>query len=83
MKFFLEKEIDYSIEDPLKRLVFTDATIRNPMTGESMVVRCLWDTGASGTCISQSVINKLCLKPISAVIAQTANNIERMGIQIA
>lgn len=76
----MEKELDYSFEDPLKRLIFTDATVRDPMTGKSMEVRCLWDTGASGTCISQTVISRLCLKPISAVMAQSANSYNRMGI---
>lgn len=80
MKCSLEEEFDYVLEDPLKRLIFTDVSVGNPTTSQSIKVRCLWDTGASGTCISQSVIDRLGLKPVSAVLAQSANSSDRLSI---
>lgn len=82
MKSFLEKEFEYNLTDPLKRLLITDAIVSNPETGKHMKIRCLWDTGASGTCVSHSVVKELGLKPISAVLAQAANSSDRLGIYL-
>lgn len=82
MKFSLEKEFDYDPMDPLKRLLITDINVKNPETGRKMTARCLWDTGASGTCVTPAVIRELGLKPISAVLAQSANSSDRLGIYL-
>ena len=42
----------------------------------------MWDTGATGTCISHSVVRELGLKPISAVVAQGANGSDRLSIYL-
>lgn len=82
MKFSLEKEFDYDPTDPLKRLLITDIIIENPETQKRMTARCLWDTGASGTCITPAVVKELGLKPISAVLAQSANSSDRLGMYL-
>ena len=68
------------MDDPIKRLIITDGTVSNPRTGQSMQVKIMWDTGASSTCIAHSVVNQLGLKPFSAVLAQSANSSDRLGM---
>lgn len=82
MRCFLEKVFDYDPMDPLKRLLITDIIVQNPESGKMVTVKCLWDTGASGTCITPAVVNKLALKPISAVLAQSANSSDRLGMYL-
>lgn len=82
MKSCLEKEFEYDLADPLKRLLITDAVVSNPENDKSMRVKCMWDTGATGTCISHSVVRELGLKPISAVVAQGANGSDRLSIYL-
>lgn len=82
MRCFLEKEFDYDPRDPRKRLLITDIQIENPVSHKSITASCLWDTGASGTCITPRVIRELELCPISSVLAQSANSSDRLGIYL-
>jgi predicted aspartyl protease len=82
MRCFLEKEFDFDPMDPLKRLLITDIIVQNPETGKKVSLKCLWDTGASGTCITPAVVRELALKPISAVVAQSANSSDRLGMYL-
>lgn len=59
------------------RVLFTPITIGapsiNPATQQKFQTRCIWDTGASGTVITQNVVDALGLKPTGVQTVNTAS----------
>ena len=47
--------------------------------GKIINVHGVWDTGATGTCVSERVVNSLGLNPIGFTVVHTANGIKQAG----
>ena len=59
--------MDYDINVPEKMMLVTDVEVVNPETGKSITCKAFWDTGATGSCISNRVAEELELVPFSKV----------------
>lgn len=49
-----------------KKGVISEIEVTNPVTREKFLVRALWDTGATFTCLSSALVEKMGLKPVGS-----------------
>lgn len=59
------------------RSINTDVTL--VVNGLTKIVHAIWDTGATGTCISDKVIQELNLLPLGFTVVNTANGSTNAG----
>src|ERR1700733_6047663 len=59
----------------LLNVLISDIVIHVPDTRTSVAVKAIWDTGATGSVITQKVINQLALFPTGVSTLHTANGI--------
>ena len=52
-------------ETSIKDCIMTPAMVKNVTTGSSEKTNGIWDTGATNSCITRDLANKLGLKPVS------------------
>lgn len=57
----------------LLNVLITEIAIHIPGTSNNVKVKAIWDTGATGSVITQSVVNKLVLLPTGMATVHTAN----------
>lgn len=59
----------------IARVITTDVEIFDPHSMQSVQVKAIWDTGASGSVITKAVSQKLGLAPTGKTQVHTANGI--------
>jgi len=83
MSRILEVEMDYDINVPEKMMVVTDAEVVNSETGVTLKCRAFWDTGATGSCISERAARQLGLVPFAKVQLRGVDSALRKNMYIA
>lgn len=59
----------------IQRVLVTSVIIINPVTNNSLQIKAIWDTGASGSVISKNVSSSLGLIPTGKAYVNTANGV--------
>lgn len=59
--------------DPNARQLRSACTVIDPVTGNCCMASAIWDTGASCSCISPAIANRLNLPIVSSSTSNTAN----------
>lgn len=62
MALVVERRIPFDIGVPERMMVVTPVLVENPYTRERRTYLAVWDTGATGTCITHKVVMELNLK---------------------
>lgn len=57
----------------IANVLYTDVAVAFPSTNKHMVIKAIWDTGATNCVITEKVIKTLGLTPTGKVLSNTAN----------
>lgn len=67
---------------PNARQLRSTCSVIDPLTGNSCQASAIWDTGASCSCVSRAIANRLNLPIVNSTTSNTANGLAKANIHV-